>query len=464
MAEDPGGEQLGDLAAAVGGGRVGLGMRHRRRASGGGEAPRPRGTYAVVTRVARDEFWSAAGDDPQARPYDHAPEKRGGDARPVNGPAEAAISGGGTDTPVFPGSRVRVTVISGPSEAGIWETDLSRLRAIVLGLLVATVVGPAHPAPAADAPAWVNVTNNVGGATWGAYGVTYVKAVPDSDRVIAGVSERGLWVTADRGATWTALGNGEIKHRPGRIVFDPTDADTFWVSGCYGDGPHRTTDGGKTFTRLGRLAHSDGVAVDFTDPGRRTLLLGLHEQSQSLHRSTDGGGTWTRIGATLPPDSNHSTDPIALDAKTFLINAAGWKPKATPGIYRTEDAGATWTKVSDAGPAGEPLVAAGGAIYWGKLWGGGLLKSTDQGRTWALVSKDAKGHPTQLPGGRLAALSDAQIVVSYDGGATWAKQGPPAPFKPDGITYSDKGKAFYAWKLSDNRKFDKRSIVRLAVE
>src|ERR1043165_2446581 len=82
---------------------------------------------------------------------------------------------------------------------------------------------------------WTNVVNNLGGDAWGAYGVTHLKAGPNSDRVIAGVSERGLWVTADNGATWTALGKGEIKHRPGRIVFDPKDVDTFWVAGCYGD-------------------------------------------------------------------------------------------------------------------------------------------------------------------------------------------------------------------------------------
>src|SRR6478752_8992093 len=127
----------------------------------------------------------------------------------------------------------------------------SRRTTAILTLLLALWCITARPVAGADAPpGWVNVTSNVGGETWGAYGVTYVKAVPNGDRVIAGVSERGLWVSADQGATWTALGNGEIKHRPGCIVFDPKDTNTFWVSGCYGDGPHRTTDGGKTFTRL----------------------------------------------------------------------------------------------------------------------------------------------------------------------------------------------------------------------
>ncbi len=134
------------------------------------------------------------------------------------------------------------------------------------------------------------------------------------------------------------------------------------------------------------------------------------------------------------------------------------------GIYRSEDAGRTWKQVSTYGPQGPALVASDGAIYWQRIWGGGLLKSSDRGRTWQQISRAVKDNPIELPGQRLAALADAQLMVSADGGATWAKRGPPAPFKPHGITYSDRGKCFYAWRLSDNMKMEKQSIVRLDAE
>lgn len=309
---------------------------------------------------------------------------------------------------------------------------------------------------------WTDVTNNVGGEKWGAYGVTYMRAVPGSADVIAGVSECGLWLSSDNGATWKKLGGNEIKNRPGRIVFDPKNPAIFWVSGCYGDAPFRTDDAGKTFKRLGKLAHADGVDIDFTDPERKTLLLGLHEQSQSLQLSTDGGTSWKKIGDKLPADTNHSTDPIIIDSKTFLINTAGWKQKASLGIYRTEDAGETWTKVSDFGPAGTPLLASDGTIYWQRIWGGALIKSTDKGKTWTQLNKGIKNNPIELPDKRLAGLDGSQVMVSSDAGVTWAKLGPPVPMKqPNGITYSEKGKAFYAWKLSDNMKRAVPSIVRL---
>ncbi len=312
-----------------------------------------------------------------------------------------------------------------------------------------------------DAAGWVDVTSNVGGEKWGAYGVTYMKAVPGSDEVIAGVCELGLWSSIDGGATWKKMGGPDTKFRPGRIVFDPKNPAIFWVSGCYGDAPFRTDDGGKTFQRLGKLAHADGVAVDFTDPERKTLLLGLHEQSQSLQLSTDGGKSWKKIGDKLPADSNHSSDPIVLDAKTFLINTSGWKPKATMGIYRSEDGGESFTKVSDAGPQGQPLLASDGAIYWQQIWGHGLLKSTDKGKTWNAISKAIQNNPIELPDKRLAGLADKQLMVSSDGGANWTKVGPPAPFKPNGITYSEKGKCFYAWRLANDKVRPSESIVRL---
>lgn len=338
-----------------------------------------------------------------------------------------------------------------------------RLWGLLFTLVWLSGLAAASPGVAAAAD-WVNVTGNVGGSTWGAYGVTYMQAVPGTSEVIAGVSERGLWITADEGNTWRKLGGDEMKFRPGRIVFDPKNTSVFWVSGCYGDAPFKTEDGGRSFQRLGKLAHADGVAVDFTDPARKTLLLGLHEQSQSLQLSTDGGNTWSKIGENLPADSNHSTDPIVLDSKTFLINTAGWKQKATLGIYRSEDAGKTWSQVSTYGPQGPALLASDGAIYWQRLWGGGLLKSTDQGKTWKQISQAVKDNPVELPGRRLAGLAGSQVMVSADGGQTWTKLGPPTPVKPNGLIYSAQGKCFYAWRMSDNMKREPQSIVRLKVE
>jgi photosystem II stability/assembly factor-like uncharacterized protein len=320
--------------------------------------------------------------------------------------------------------------------------------AVAVALLAAFV--SRHPARAE----WTNVTHDVGGDKWGYAGVCLLAVVPDSAAVIAGVSEAGLWRSDDLGISWRKLAPDDqepIRNRPHQIVFDPTDPRRFWISGCYGASPYVTGDGGKTFQRLGNLTHMDGIGIDFTDPQRKTLVVGLHEQARTVHKSTDGGKTWQKIGDGLPEDSNHSTDPIVINAKTYIINTAGWAPKKSWGIYRTEDGGATWAKVSDLGCSGRALVASDGTIYWGICYGNGIVKSTDQGKTWQKLSDPAKCGPVQLGPGKIAALGGQQILVSADAGQTWEKLADSLPFKPSGIVYNSKSKSLYAWRSSEKK-------------
>lgn len=338
--------------------------------------------------------------------------------------------------------------------SSILATTRPANRAAKWAMLAAIACVGASPAMAADAPAWVNVTNNVGGDTWGYAGVCTIACVPGADQVIAGVSEHGLWSSTDGGQTWSPLGAegpGKITNRPGVILFDPKDPKTFWESGCYGPGVFRTTDGGKTFERLGQVQHVDGLAVDFADPDRKTLVIGLHEQARSVTRSTDGGKTWANIGKTLPEKSNHSTNPILIDAKTYVVNTAGWLQGASVGIYRTEDAGQTWKQVCESGTAGSPLLASDGTIYWAILWDRGLLKSTDKGKTWTPLQGPVKKTPIELPGGRLVAPVGGQLTLSTDGGATWKPCTPPMPFTPNAWAFDEKRNAFFISRMSDKK-------------
>lgn len=318
---------------------------------------------------------------------------------------------------------------------------------------------------AQDAPSpggWKNVTAGVGGETWGYAGVTLLAAVPDRDEILAGVSESGLWSSADGGATWRKLGAQDrepIRNRPHQILFDPKNPRTFWISGCYGAGIFRTTDGGAGFRRLGKLDHVDGIAVDFSDPARRTLLTGLHEQTRSLHVSRDGGETWEKIGDRLPEDSNFSSDPIILDSKTFVVNASGWAKGKVWGIHRTVDGGRTWAKVSDSGPGGRSLVTSAGTILWLPTWSSGLVKSVDKGATWTKSGGPVKTNAIELPGGRIVAAADQQVFVSKNEGTSWEKLGEPLPIKAGGVAYSAKRRALYVWRSSEKKVPD--AVFRL---
>jgi photosystem II stability/assembly factor-like uncharacterized protein len=299
----------------------------------------------------------------------------------------------------------------------------------------------------------VNVTNNVGGETWGPGGVCLVACVPGADVVIAGVTVSGLWSSADGGATWTLLGaedSAKIANRPTGILFDPQNPKTFWESGNSGPGVFKTTDGGKTFVRLGTIANVDCVDVDFSDPDRKTLLATVHNQPRGLMKSTDGGRTWKSLAKGLPEKTHPVTCAAIIDSKTYLVSAYGTAMGRLSGIFRSEDGGETWTKVHVAGAAERPLVTSSGTIYW-LLEGEGLSKSTDKGKTWSLVKGKPQRTPIEAVRGQLVSADGGQVYSSADRGATWEACAPPAPYVPTAVAYNSQRNCFYICRSADRK-------------
>ena len=297
---------------------------------------------------------------------------------------------------------------------------------------------------------WSNVTSNLAGMASECGNLTMLSPVPNSNTVLAGVAASGLWSSNNSGASWTKLDTGAgadpITNRPSDIVYDPTNASTFWEAGIYGStfGVLKTTDGGTTFHGLGSTFHDDGVAVDFTDINRQTLLAGGHETAKRIDKSTNGGQTWTNIWSSLPSTVGNSftTNPIIINTQTYLINANVSYAGGNPGIYRTTNGGTSWTQVSTLGPQGAPLITSNGTIYWSL--GGSLAKSTDNGQTWIQVGSGLSGiNPTQLPDGRLLSVGGNTLVVSADGGQTWTSFGAALPYSPADAIYSSGAKAFF---------------------
>ncbi len=280
-------------------------------------------------------------------------------------------------------------------------------------------------------------------------------AWPGKDELIASVRSNGLWSSTDGGETWKHMGEpGKAPPNAGQaveFVFDPKEPNTMWTSGMYNYGVWKTTDGGKTFAHISKNNHVDGFAVDFTDPGRKVQLMGLHEQEHSLHKSTDGGVTWEKIGDKIPAGSEFSTDPIIFDAKTYVINSCGWsKPGEHWAIYRTEDGGETWTEVSKEGASGNATVTSKGDIFWSVQWDQQIIKSSDHGKTWERLKAPARGNVIEVKPDRLVALGGkgkTQLYVSKDDGQTWTPIGDPLPFpKAHGFIYNSVRRCFVAWE------------------
>jgi photosystem II stability/assembly factor-like uncharacterized protein len=314
---------------------------------------------------------------------------------------------------------------------------------------------------------WVNVTGNLAEMPSECGNLCLLSVVPGQDRIIAGIAKRGLWQTTEGGTTWTPVSLGEdseaIVNRPSRIVYDPAHAEVFWESGIYNSfGVYRTTNGGRTFQHLGKITHNDYVSVDLADPQRRLLLAGGHEQARMVWKSVDGGQSWTNIGTALPEGTKFSSNPLLLDAATYLVNASGWG-KGTGGLYRTSDGGATWTQASALEANGAPLVASDGSIYWLLMYDRGLLRSTNQGQTWTQVCGPGaiKGSSLiELPDGRLAAVAGKSVKISSDQGATWTAVMAPTPVQPAGLVYAPARQAFFIWNWDCGNKVLTNAVWR----
>ncbi|HEV8244630.1 MAG TPA: hypothetical protein VGP93_02550 [Polyangiaceae bacterium] len=321
------------------------------------------------------------------------------------------------------------------------------------------------PVDTAPGPEWVNSTGNLANMASSCGTVGKVLSKPCSSAVFATVANAGVWSTTDRGQTWTALGTGAgsvpILNHAFAMMFDPEHYDVIWESGLHnGSGAYTSTDAGVTFTRLGTMTDSQAISVDFTDPARKTMMVGTHGFSQAAYLSTDSGVSWNNVGLNVPTTASHTETPLIIDSTTYLLGCnqgdSGW------GIYRTTDSGATWAMKADYNVShfGGPLFASSGSIFW-PIWNDTAFpKSTDLGETWTNIAENGEVvgiTPIELPDGSIVVVGKDHLLRSKDDGATFTPIGDPLPYNlavnaAGSVTYNPLTKTFFLshWECTDN--------------
>lgn len=268
----------------------------------------------------------------------------------------------------------------------------------------------------------------------------------------------GLFVSADRGLTWThsgwreyirmfstrpgtdstlwsACGNGVLRSTDNgrrwrvttgwdvtevlRVIPHPTDPRLVFAATAYGI--IRTRDGGEswTFQRKGfRTIFTPDLIIDRSRPGR---LLAASEGG--VYESTDGGDSWSLTGLDGIITNVLLQDPLAPN-----ILWAGTEEK---GLFRSDDGGRSWT---DSGKKihGSPVYSIAvhptrPSLVFVGTYGQGIFRSRDGGLSWESVNRGLGNldiHSLLVlpsdPNIVLAGTLNGGLYRSSDGGNSWA--------------------------------------------
>ncbi|MBM3420086.1 MAG: hypothetical protein FJY11_03015 [Bacteroidetes bacterium] len=292
----------------------------------------------------------------------------------------------------------------------------------------------------------------------------------------------GVFKTTDGGTTWTLTGL-ENTHTIGRIRINPNNTDIVYVAATGHEwtpneerGLFKTTDGGKTWTKILYLDENTGVYDLLLDPRDPEVVYATTWERMRLKwndprtypttkncgiwKSADGGRSWKQINNGLPAPEHRGrigidlclTKPdvmyayldnyeIAYTAKPGEMDSYGrQKQDVIKGatVYRSDDAGTTWKQVSGLTPQMKTFMERHSGTY-GWVFGQIRVDPNDENTIYTLgiqlnVSYDGGKTFTSLRGPHadhhglwidpensnyLLNVQDGGLTISYDGGKTW---------------------------------------------
>lgn len=219
----------------------------------------------------------------------------------------------------------------------------------------------------------------------------------------AGVSNHGIFKTADAGQSWRPSNSGLdslslIKSDVHDIKIDPLRPDNLYAA-VRGIGVVRSTDGGASWTRLTSIIGSSGIApTSIVLNARSPSILCFGMEAGSIYRSVDGGQTWspTRFGTGSNRPVSLVVDPTNPD-----VLYAGTEND----LLISTDFGTTWKSIANELPHVPTSVAISPGKPHATLHaygeGIGLSRSTNNGGTWVPAQVQLGGSTvTAIAGNR----------------------------------------------------------------
>jgi photosystem II stability/assembly factor-like uncharacterized protein len=239
---------------------------------------------------------------------------------------------------------------------------------------------------------------------------------PSSNDVFAGTTI-GLFRSSDRGITWEDkdLLGGSM---PGGMVFDPVRKGTLYVASA--DGLYVSSDRGSTWKDINPNGRTFSVR-GLTARQKPFTLYVINEEG--LFASHDRGASWNAL-----TDERDDLSAVAFEPPSTLHVAANGAH-----YLRSVDDGKTWETTAKQWPHFTDFFFSGDSAYAASS--GAMWRSTDSGKSWSAwktaeelpvrsIVPDPKKHEVLW-----APSLRSGIMVSVDGGTSWAERNlpPPAP-------------------------------------
>ena len=250
--------------------------------------------------------------------------------------------------------------------------------------------------------------------------VTAIDVVTSNpDVMYVGTASGGLWKSTSGGIKWNPIFNKEATASIGAVAIQQSNPSVIWVGTGEGNprnslnggyGIYKSLDGGKNWQLMGleNTRHIHRVIIDPTNPN--TVYVGAigspwgEHPERGVFKTTDGGKTWSKI--LFANNKTGVADMVMDPSNPNKLIVALWEHKRDPwffksggegsGLYITHDGGVTWEKRTDADglPKGE-LGRIGIAIARNKpnivyalveAKKNALYKSEDGGFNWKKIN------------------------------------------------------------------------------
>jgi photosystem II stability/assembly factor-like uncharacterized protein len=274
--------------------------------------------------------------------------------------------------------------------------------------------------------------------------------------VYAATASGGLWKTVNSGISWKPVFDDQPVSTIGDVTVAQSEPDVVWVgtgeannrqSASWGNGVYKSGDGGKTWTNMG-LKDTHHIPRIVIHPANANVvyvaaqghLWGANEE-RGVFKTTDGGKTWSKV-LYINPDTG-VTDLVMDPMNPDTLYAAAYQRRRSAfgfngggpgsGIYRTTDGGVNWKKLTnglpktDMGRIGLDVYRKNPNVVYALVESeeSGIYRSDDKGENFTRMS-NTNPRPMYFSQVRIDPNNDQRIWVagvnmaySEDGGKTF---------------------------------------------